>query len=659
MARRFLIGALALASLPIIAACQDAGPSYSELPVASLDDILDPLRDRVRRQKTVFFGDSAWALGYDGRLYVSEDSGYGWTRVTLPDGGHLNTLQVEKGGSLAAVVTDKGILMRTEDAGETWTTIDVMAQVRDLVNPQYGGYFDQVAFDESLVDGVLIEFCQILRTADGGATWTAIADELQDKGSEERCVANAVHDAETGSWFAEVEIVGRMLTSGNYLFRSDDNGRAWKEICSLDEVGMLLKSIPSCFKLEGADDAMQAAVRVFVRDYWEPETEAQAAFSEQVDRGVYVARSLTIPKELRGAYDRVGLVEDATTGRVWSDNVERLAYTDDGGETWHVVLNGLPDAGELDFSLGQDRGFGVVHYQHLAVSGDLGKTWRLVNEEPRDIYDFEVLPDHDRVIVLTDRGLSIVDAETLEWRDVPGIGDAGSFVVAGPVVWVFTGSGDVHRSTDAGDNWNSLDVNLEQAELYVEAASCSTEHCLLEGYTSIGRLTAQPANLEIFDLSGQLPDPDEYYVVSTVLDAELDRGWTAMEDGRVYASSDAGRTWDEVVDLRDEIVEFIPAPGNRGFFALGYSNKYLWSADGERFESRRLPIDRDASVYGFCWVNDDVAILSAYNDEDDNFHLASTDGGATWGTVEPTSFDDTCRVPGGLIVFDSLIAGLK
>jgi photosystem II stability/assembly factor-like uncharacterized protein len=625
----------------------------------SLSQILDPLRDRPRRDKTVFFGDVAWAVDYYSGLFTSSDAGLSWARVALPGSGRIRTMQFENEGRIGFVVSDDGLLMRTTDTGRTWTTTDLVEQVRDVVDLDYGGYFDQLRFDAGLENGQWVDYCQIFKTSDGGKTWVHLADGLQDRGSEERCVANAVYDPENGSWFAEVEIYGRFLTSGNYLFRSDDSGKSWQEICSLDEVGLLLDSIPSCFEIETSDDGFNSAVKLFSEDIWSEETDAQEAFQDQINSGVFVAHSLVIPDDKKRWLDQVGLIKDNTTGRIWLSYDEQLAYTDDGGERWHVVSNGMPENENLDFSLGSDRGFSIYQNQFLAMSEDIGKTWTFLNTEPRPIYDFKVLPHHNRVIVATETGLGVVNAETLEWREVPEVSESAELVIAGPVVWAFTGNGNVHRSSDAGDTWMTIPVNFEREDFYVEAASCIAERCLLQSYDSVARLTVAPFDIEFIDLTEHLPDLDELYIVNIILDAELDRAWAVMEDGSLHASVNGGRTWRKLARVREELSEFSSSPGHTNFIAWGYTNRYLWSGDGNTFETRKFPTSKEASN-SLCWVNQSIALLSAYDErQEKDLYFASIDGGATWGTTEPVTFDDRCRVPGGLVVLDTMIAKVK
>lgn len=658
MVNRTLIGAVFCLSICFAAACQDTSETASSAaaPPVSLSDVFEPLRDRPRRGKTVFFGDTAWALDYHSGLFASADAGQSWARVALPANGRIKTMQFENEGQLGFVVTDSGLLIRTADAGRTWTATDLVDQVRDDVDLDYGGYFDQLRFDAALENGQWVDYCQIFSTSDGGQTWSRLADGLQDKGSEERCVANAVYDAENMSWFAEVEIYGRFLTSGNYLFRTDDSGKSWQEICSLDEVGLLLDSVPSCFEIETSDDGLNSAVELFSIDMWSDESDAQEAFLDQIDNGVFVSRSLAIPEDSNGWYDQVGIVEDGTTGRTWLSNDEQLAYTDDGGDRWHVVSSALPDNENLDFSFGADRGFAIYQNQFLAVSGNIGRTWTLLNTEPRSIYDFKVLPAHKRVIVATGTGLAVVDTETLEWREVSEVSESAELAVAGSVVWAFTSNGAVHRSADAGDNWTKLPVNLEQQDFYVESASCVAERCLLQGYDSVARLTAAPFDIDYFDLTEHLPDLDELYIVGIVLDAELDRAWAVMEDGNLHASVDGGRTWRKLARVRQALSEFSSSPGHTNFIAWGYTNRYLWSADGESFETREFPTSDEAS-YSLCWVSESIALLSAYDErQEEDLSFASIDGGATWGATEPITFNDGCRIPGDLIILDSMIA---
>ncbi len=648
----------------LLAAC--TGDDYSGRdatpdPAAAvpLDGVFETVRIRPNRDQIRFRGGHVWATGYEDGLFLSGDSGYTFERVSLPASGRIKALQLEAGGELGVVVTEQGVLMRTADAGETWAQTILLEHIGDGVDTEWGGDFENIQFDETLQNGMWIDFCQIFLTEDGGRSWTRHGDNLQDTAKDLRCVNAVVMDEATGLWLADVEVGGRILTSGSYLYRSDDEGASWSEVCSMDEVGLLLKSIQSCFKLEGLPPAWQE----LAGDFQLGDMDALAEVSDRIDQAIFVDGSLPLPDEVLDRLFMLGMVEDEESGRIWYDDGQRLAYTDDSGKRWQVVSSGMPGNEDMDFSFGASRGFAIYQYYYLAVSEDVGKTWKPLNSDQDFIYDFAVLPEHDRVVVATDKGLSVLDTETLDWNEVSGVAEANDLVVSGPVIWSFSGNGEVHRSIDAGSSWSKLPVDLENEYFSVERATCDADNCILFGSSedaAVARLSAETLVFDFTELSEHISNLDEDYVVDAVFDADLNRGWLAMDAGRVFGTEDGGRSWHKLATLREEITEFGKSPGSTNLIARGYSNNYLWSSDGKEFERRRAPIGRNGYMSSLCWINDSVALLTAYNeDAEEEYFLASADGGFTWGPTSWATYDDDCVIRGGLVTLSGMIARIE
>lgn len=647
-----------------LAACaaesEDDASEIPELgPPASIEDVLKPVRHRLVREHTAFLGENVWATDYTGRLFVSADSGYSWTHVPLPASGAIKTFEVAKNGLAAVIVTEAGVMMRTDDGADNWTQVDLVELVGPGVDTEWGGNYYSFTFDDELREGLWVDFCQVFRTDDGGRSWTRHADSLQESGNDIYCASKVLRDADTGVMFADVTVSGRILTSGSYLFRSDDDGETWSEICSLDEVGMIIERIQSCFKL----DDLPPVLDEWLDDVLPRDLEALGAFSEQTAQGVFVERHLPLPPQVMAAPEWSGITEDLTSDRLWFGEDDKLAYTDDRGDTWHVVSSGMPDIDRVDFSLGEDLGFSIYGYEYLAVTGDVGRTWTAVNKQPLSIYDLAVLPDAKRVLVAAASGISLVDAETLEWRNVVKLDGVEHLVTAGTVAWAFSGEEGIFRSLDAGSTWQELPNTGESQYFSVEQAVCNENNCVLVGYAedkALAHLTAEPFTFEVVELSRELPDFDDDYIAGIVFDNDLQRGWLAYEGGRLFGTGDGGRSWTKLADLKNEIETVSKARDTDHVIARGYSNRYLWSEDGKAFERIRAPLPADAYLYDICWLQDSVVLATAYDDESsDDFVLASRDGGHTWSEGTSTVLGEECVIPGGLVMLFGQIAALQ
>ncbi len=115
----------------------------------------------------------AWASGNKGTVLRTEDGGARWTVLAVPGAGDLDFRDVEATGERAAYILsigpgDKSRIYKTTDAGETW--------VLQFTNADPKGFYDAIAFwDEenglAVGDPVDGRFT-VLRTSDGGKTWT-------------------------------------------------------------------------------------------------------------------------------------------------------------------------------------------------------------------------------------------------------------------------------------------------------------------------------------------------------------------------------------------------------------------------------------------------------------------------------------------------------
>jgi hypothetical protein len=121
-------------------------------------------------------GGVAWASGSDGTILRTEDGGYEWQSCAVPEGGEkLDFRGIWAWDTNTAIVMSSGNgdlsrLYRTTDGCSHWTLV--------LTNPDKTGFFDAMVFASREVGYLLGDPVNgafpLMRTADGGVTWTKI-----------------------------------------------------------------------------------------------------------------------------------------------------------------------------------------------------------------------------------------------------------------------------------------------------------------------------------------------------------------------------------------------------------------------------------------------------------------------------------------------------
>jgi len=141
----------------VILATADGGESWSQQFSAPKEQ--RPLLD-------VLFLDAArgFAVGAYGAFYETADGGGTWRpRAVLEEDRHLNGI-VSLGEGRLLIVGESGTLLRSEDAGRTWSTVK---------SPYAGSLFGAVP----LPGGVVVAFGlrgRVLRSADAGKSWALV-----------------------------------------------------------------------------------------------------------------------------------------------------------------------------------------------------------------------------------------------------------------------------------------------------------------------------------------------------------------------------------------------------------------------------------------------------------------------------------------------------
>lgn len=169
--RRFVAGVGLAAAVWIAAPPSTAQTQASDDPMFHSAEVM-PMTARSLLLDITSVGDRRVAVGERGNIVVAEgDSGWRQiagvpTRVTL-------TAVTAVGERLFAVGHD-GVVVRSDDRGETWTLVHANPYVKDSDDTYAGAPFLTTHFldaDNGFVAGA---YAQLLRTRDGGKTWSRI-----------------------------------------------------------------------------------------------------------------------------------------------------------------------------------------------------------------------------------------------------------------------------------------------------------------------------------------------------------------------------------------------------------------------------------------------------------------------------------------------------
>jgi photosystem II stability/assembly factor-like uncharacterized protein len=163
-----------------------------------------------------------WASGSDGTVVRTGDGGRSWQVLSIPGSETLDFRDIDAVNARTAFLLsigpgDASRIYKTTDAGARWTL-----QFR---NDDPKAFYDAMAFRDDRggfalsdsVDGRLV----LLRTGDGGAHWTLIADGLPP------ALAGEGAYAASGTSVAIHQRSIWLGTSASRVIRSDDDGRTW------------------------------------------------------------------------------------------------------------------------------------------------------------------------------------------------------------------------------------------------------------------------------------------------------------------------------------------------------------------------------------------------------------------------------------------------
>jgi photosystem II stability/assembly factor-like uncharacterized protein len=511
-------------------------------------------------------GQIVYAGTPDGRVLKSADQGDTWTEVHRA-GGAVATVLVQADGRTVFAATASDGLLESDDAGTTWRSLPTPKKAMSVAA---SGEVLYGAFDR---DGVW-------KSTDGGETWSATGEGIRE-GVLVRDVAAAPDDPD------RVSCIGNRGWDG-FFYRSEDGGATWElsnrlkrsesdptlpEEFSWIPDNMCGLSRPANLALNPRDpDEMLIAAnwRVVYSDdggrTWEQRDRGAditcahdirfhdgRTYVTAMDEGLLMSPDngqtwqqlapLKYEPPISGHQWRVRIIPRGDSFRIvstcspWAEQRNKVLISDDGGETFRVVTDGLPD-----YRPRANTMWGESYPRALAVDPS----------DPNTLYlgmDGAAEPDQGRpgggVFKSTDGGDT--------WQRLPGQpGSRRMFygLVVDPtdpqrLFWGASAeNGGLWRTDDEGQSWSRV-MDRETWVFNVAVTPSGTVYCpgkQLWKSTDHGgtwqKISDLPGDIQIVGLAVDPEDEDRIWLSRVT--------WGSGAVGGIFETTDGGVTWTEI-----------------------------------------------------------------------------------------------------------------
>lgn len=183
-------------------------PARAEAAPPGVEAVRAPLANRAPLLSAARAGERIVAVGEYGIVLLSDDAGQTWRQARRVPVSSMLTDVTFVDAKAGWAVGHEGLVLRTEDGGETWS-------IAHRTDPEL--VLMAIAFDRAGRGVIVGTYGFALRTEDGGRTWQEIV--LEDGDEADRHL-NHVFVTAQGSFVVAAE-------TGN-LYRSIDGGLDWR-----------------------------------------------------------------------------------------------------------------------------------------------------------------------------------------------------------------------------------------------------------------------------------------------------------------------------------------------------------------------------------------------------------------------------------------------
>lgn len=536
--------------------------------------------------------DTGTAVGYNGTILRTTNGGATWAQqpnpITDANDAHLvsdvHFFDTDTGVAVitkdSESVTQDISILRTTDGGTTWTTVPAPDTTQHLSAVSFADQNAGFAVGNNTPGNT----CKVLRTTDGGQTWQ---DKTPGGGDCPGPAGPGTGYRLSGVFAFSPQIVVAVGDNGT-IIRSDDGGDSWTVLANFGVT-----------PLPGA---------------------AQATFNDVF---------FTSPDE--------GWVV-GTSGRIF--------HTTDGGHTWTPQASG---AGASDLRavtfLDDTTGWVVVSDGRMLHTTNGGASWQPQSVLQGGVLNAISFPQPDVGVVVGANGAILRtgdggDSWTRQFSSVTQAAPNGvdfalngvDFAAADPDTGMAVGAGGtLLRTEDAGDSWTPLDAP-EAGDDFAGVAMIGPDTAVVAGSSANG------SGVILRTDDGGQNWQRQQWGTDGLRDVACADSMTCMVVGNLGAvarTEDGGQTWEDRSPPGDIFLPLfnnltsISCPGVEVCVAVAWRGQIIRTEDGgATWQAQRTADTTDPNLHDVLFVNADTGwVVSAGG------LLRTVDGGDSWGEV--------------------------
>jgi photosystem II stability/assembly factor-like uncharacterized protein len=547
-----------------------------------------------------FLGNRGYAAGKFGTLLKTEDAGATWTGISTGIVQDLSRVRIIDSDSL--VFAGGCAVRRSDDAGQSFTRLPWTASDLNCPEP-----IVSLSFPSDQVGYLLVKNGNVFRTSDGGKTWA------RRTGIPGTRVSGGGPDP-TDVAFTTPEI-GVATTSGGRIYRTTDGGGSWTLVL------MQTNALNGLFFVDGNTGYAVGS---------------GSSFFKTIDGG-----AVWTQKPLGGNLDLTSLrCADATTCLGTVAPGDLVVRTADGGGTFSVVTPSTDPIYAAAFA-SPTRAIAAGKFGTTVVSNDGGATWSAAGG--RIVDNFRRIRANSATVAYApgDNGaLARTVDGGVTWTTLGVSTSADVTDVAFPTEqtgFALDTNGSVLRSDNAGASWQILNTGTTSKPFSIVALDAN--RILLIGPRGIRRSTNGGNEFSRVKASG----------LTRARVVDFDQvGKTLFVYGprAAFISTNGGKSWKKLKLPKRTSLNWIDFVSSRVGFALGFDGRLWQTRNGGRTWKEVTGLGTsDAFDISFSSAKRGYAALNVFGGADNAYVLRTTDGGKTW---RPQLIADSYVDSGGL-----------
>ena len=543
-----------------------------------------------------FAGTRGYAAGKFGTLLRSEDSGATWTGLSTGTTQDLARVRIIDADSL--VIAGGCVVRRSDDAGQTFTRLPWTAS--DL---RCAGNIVSLHFPSSEVGYLLVQDGTVLRTADGGQTWTrktAVPGTRSTGGN-----------AQPTDVFLTGLDTGVATTSVGQIYRTIDGGNSWTLVASTGP--------PTTLSLNG----------VFFFDASTGYVVGNSIVLATTDGGTsWTTKSPNVILDLNSIR-----CSSPTTCLVTAASGERLLRTTNGGDSFASVTPSTQKIFAAAFA-SPTRAVAGGAFGTTVVSDDAGTTWSTIGSVLADDFSRLRASSSQLAFATGENGaLSRTTDGGATWANL-GVSTSANVVDASfptqNTGYALDSGGTVLRTDNGGTSWKILDTGTGAKPRALLALD--TNRVLLVGPRGVRRST--DGGDSFARVRGRA------VAKATLIDYDRAGGAVfAFGFKALYVSTTAGKSWKKVKrpPTRADLQAFDFVSTKRGY-ALTFDGRAWQTTNGGR-KWREVPGLASDSAFevAFSDARNGFVAVRDFGGKFNGYVMRTIDGGRTW---QPQLIDD-------------------